>query len=158
MRLYLTVLATLAELAHLTWEHYHGGVLTHHVLHRPDLPAISNWWGALLIPALAFFLSGRIDKRAPSYAAFFGSMLFGALLSAAFVSGHDAILSYMFLGVSVIALVLPIYRAENVLGFVLGMTFTFGAVLPTAVGSVVAMLSAASHRLVRHTFARRRAQ
>jgi hypothetical protein len=64
----------------------------------------------------------------------------------------------MFLGVSVIALVLPIYRAENVLGFVLGMTFTFGAVLPTAVGSVVAMLSAASHRLVRHTFARRRAQ
>ena len=35
-----------------------------------------------------------------------------------------------------------------VLGFVLGMTFTFGAVLPTAVGSVIAALSAAMHLIV----------
>jgi hypothetical protein len=53
----------LAELACLAWEHFHGGVKSHHLFHRSDLPAISNWWGALVLPGLAWFLLGRILSR-----------------------------------------------------------------------------------------------
>ncbi|HEY2092410.1 MAG TPA: hypothetical protein VGJ81_11010 [Thermoanaerobaculia bacterium] len=30
----------------------HGGVPVHPILRRADMPGISNWWGALIIPAL----------------------------------------------------------------------------------------------------------
>ena len=46
-------------------------------------------------------------------------------------------------------LFLPVYRGEYVLGFVLGMTFTFGAILPTAAAAFVAIVSAIAHYLVR---------
>ena len=52
----ITVLVALAELGHLAWEHFHGGVVSHHLLNRADLPAISNAWGAVFLPALAWFL------------------------------------------------------------------------------------------------------
>src|SRR5467141_3234537 len=63
LRLYLTGLVVLAELAHLTWEHFNGGVISHHILHRSDMPAISNWWSLLLLPSLTWFLIGRIEGR-----------------------------------------------------------------------------------------------
>ena len=62
------------------------------------MPAVSNWWGALLIPALTWFLTGRVQKRialhsggkeaawtfpASVVAGFAGSLLFGIPLSAA---------------------------------------------------------------------------
>ena len=48
-----------------------------------------------------------------------------------------------------LALLLPVYRAECVLGFVLGMTLTFGAVLPTVFGSIIAAVSVVVHLYVR---------
>ena len=162
-RLSLTALILLAELAILAWEHFHGGVRSHHILNRSDLPAISNWWGTLLIPVLAWFLIGRIQRRvnvhsgemgAPSrapasiVAGFAGALLFSALLSVSFTSGHENISSFMFQGMFVLAVLLPVYRAECLLGFVLGMTFTFGAILPTAIGPLVAAFSAAIHLVV----------
>ena len=63
LRLYLIQSITLAELAHLTWEHFHGGIRSHEFLNSADMPAISNAWGALLLPALAWFLSAFIQKR-----------------------------------------------------------------------------------------------
>ena len=63
LRQYLTASITLAELAHLTWEHFHGGIRSHHFLNSADMPAISNAWGALLLPLLAWFLSAFIAKR-----------------------------------------------------------------------------------------------
>lgn len=50
LRLCLTALATFAELAHLAWQHLHGGIASHHILDRADLPAISNGWSGLVIP------------------------------------------------------------------------------------------------------------
>ena len=47
-----------------------------------------------------------------------------------------------------LALVFRVYRAECVLGFVLGMTFTFGAILPALVASVTAVISAVAHRVL----------
>lgn len=164
MRLYLTASVTLAELAHLAWEHFNGGVSSHHILRRSDMPAISNWWGVLLLPVLTWFLTGRIQRRsvlqpggkeaattlsASVVAGFVGSLLFGILLSAAFINDYETIASYLFLGVFLLALLLPVYRAECVLGFVLGMAFVFGAVIPTVFGSVIAAVSAATHLYVR---------
>jgi hypothetical protein len=40
-----------------------------------------------------------------------------------------------------IALFLLIYRSEYLLGFVLGMTYTFGAFLPAAIGLLVCLVS-----------------
>lgn len=169
LRLHLTALVLLAELAHLAWEHFHGGVVSHHVLNRSDLPAISNWFGAILLPALTWFLTGRIQKRISFQSGgnesaaklpvsvvvgFLGSLLFGGLLSIAFTNGYETVASYLFGSMLLAALLLPVYRAECVLGFVVGMTFTFGAVLPTAIGSMLAAVSAVVHLLVRTVLAR----
>lgn len=162
-RITLTAVALLLELAHLGWEHLHGGVPAHHLLNRADLPAISNWWGALVIPALTWFLVGRIQLRLARPRAdspgqshrlplvltgFLCSLAYGAGLALAFTIGAETV-SYLFLGVFAISLFVPTYRAEYVLGFVLGMTFTFGAVLPTAIASVVALFSGLVHLLLR---------
>jgi hypothetical protein len=164
LRLYLTGFVMLAELAHLTWEHFNGGVIEHHILHRSDMPAISNWWGLLLLPALTWFLIGRIERRIALHsggkeaasklpvrviAGFIGSLLFGILLSVSFARHYESIASYLFEGMPLLALLLPVYRAECVLGFVLGMTFTFGAVLPTVVASIIGAGSAVIHLFLR---------
>ncbi len=161
-RLYVTALAVLAALVHLSWEYFHGGVNSHHLLNRADLFAVSNWWEVILLPALGWFFSGsalqRLDdrphSRAKVAAAFLGSVLLGASLSAAFSNGYEATSSFIFLAIFASGLVLPIYRAEYVFGFVLGMTFVFGAVLPTMVASIAAIISAAFHFLAWPSFAR----
>ena len=63
-RLILAVSAFAAEVLHLGWEYTHGGVPAHHLLNDPGLPAISNWWGLLVVPVLVWYLVGRIQRRA----------------------------------------------------------------------------------------------
>jgi len=67
-RLRFTLTVTAVILSLLVWQHLHGGVPSHSFLARDDYPSISNWWGALLLPALTFFLTGRMGARltAPS--------------------------------------------------------------------------------------------
>lgn len=128
------------------------------------MPAISNWWGAVLLPAMTWFLVGRIHRRvqglegenglAKTYpiaviVGFAGSVVFGVLLSIFFATDHEAVLSYMVMSLLFLALLFPIYRAEYVLGFVLGMTFTFGAVLPTGFAALVALFASVLYQLVR---------
>lgn len=165
-RLYFTGILTIAIWSLLTWNHYHGGVPSHHILAREDLPEISNWWGGLLIPLLTWFLLYRIQKRLinnndeKSQAAtfpinilygFVGALFFGILLSAFFTFGYSEIPGYMLIGVFILALFFPIYRAECILGFVIGMTVTFGAVLPTGVGSIIALIGVVLYLGVRPT-------
>ncbi len=164
MRLWITAAVLVAQLAHLAWEHFHGGVASHHVLRRADLPAISNWWGAVVLPLLTWFLTGRIQKRVGARAAgvqtvaglpgsvvagFGGALLVGAVIAGSFAIGAQGITSWAFQAMLVLAVLLPAYRAECLLGFVLGMTLTFGAVLPTAIGSIVAAGSALIHLVMR---------
>jgi hypothetical protein len=165
----LTVAVLVAELVHLAWEHLHGGIVGHHLLDSADLPTISNAWGVVLLPALAWFASGRVEQRAarpsgrgrdavrlpPSViTGFVASSLLGVLLSVAFSQGYDTLASWLFLGTFVLAVLAPVHRAEFLLGFVLGMTLTFGAVLPTLIGSVVAAVSAVVHLGIRPLLAR----
>lgn len=128
------------------------------------MPSISNWWGGLLLPILTWFLLYRIQRRLTKSVdekstesklpmevvyGFAGALLFGILLSAFYTLGYADIPGYMINGLFILALFVPIYRAECLLGFVIGMTFTFGAVLPTAVGSIFALIGAVLYLLVR---------
>ncbi len=151
----------LAATLHLGWEITQGGVKSHHLLDRSDLPAVSNWWGLLILPLLGWFASGVVTARARTnegaaaraVAGFTGALLVGVALAASFAAGYESVSSGLFFATLVSGLVLPIYRAEYVFGFVLGMTFVFGAALPTIAASVAAAISAAAHFLVRPAFA-----
>ncbi len=165
-RLYFTAFVSLAIWSLLAWNYYHGGVPGHHVLARKDLPEISNWWGSLVLPALTWFLLFRMQKRlqksngqgylaklpAKVVYAFTAALLFGATLAVFFNLGYENLLGYILNGLFLLALFLPVYRAECLLGFVLGMTYTFGAVLPTAVGSVLVVISIVLYQLLRPAF------
>jgi hypothetical protein len=160
-RLILSTCGFVAEVAHLGWEYTHGGVVAHHLLANPDLPAISNWWGLLVVPLLVWFLVGRIQRRAATLvqagsrerfrtiaqARFGVSLLWGGALALAFTLGHPSV-TWIFFGAFAAALLARAWRAEYVLGFVLGMSFTFGAVLPLLVASVIAACSFAVHLLL----------
>lgn len=154
-RLYFTAIVTIAICSLLAWNYYHGGVPSHHLLAREDLPKISNWWGGPLLPLLTWFLLYRTQKRmtvCTNYKVhgssfflktifmFIGALLFGILLSFFFSVGYTEIPFYMLVGLFILALFIPIYQAECLLGFVIGMTFTFGAILPTGFGSILALI------------------
>lgn len=153
-------LALLAVTAHLGWEYTHGGVQSHHLLDRQDLPAISNGWGLLVLPALGWLTSRVVARRVASgngtvgkaLAGFAGALLLGAALSASFANGYEAATSTLFLVTLAAGLVLRTYRAEYVFGYVLGMTFVFGSVLPTLVTAVAATIAVVVHLVIRPAF------
>jgi prepilin signal peptidase PulO-like enzyme (type II secretory pathway) len=91
--------------------------------------------GGILIPLLTWFLLYRIQKRIRNNStvskfpvnilyAFIAALSFGLLLSVFFTLGYSEIPFYMIVSLLVLAIFLPIYKAECFLGFVLGMTFT----------------------------------
>ncbi len=163
-RLLLGFGALLFCMVHILSEHLGGGVKSHHLLNRPDLPAISNWYGLFVLPTLAWILGVRLRTNAsPSgstmttrtknvVAVLLIAALYGSVLAASFEFGHEAVTSGLALGLLALAVVFPIYRAECILGFVAGMTFTFGAVLPTIFAGVLALISLLLHPLLRVLF------
>ncbi len=62
-KIYFTSIISLSIWGLLAWDYFHGGVPSHHILHRKDLPEFSNWWGGILLPLLTWFLLYRIQKR-----------------------------------------------------------------------------------------------
>jgi hypothetical protein len=147
-RLTLAALALMAEALHLAWEALNGGIPSHHLLQRADMPAVSNAWGLLLLPALAAWAAGRLPKRpasprdwGPVALGFALPLLLGAALSLAFQLHLQALTEVVFFGLMLLALLLPAHRPESLFGFVLGMSWTFGAVLPTLIGGILAGLS-----------------
>lgn len=127
VRLWLTLAVVVAECAHLAWEISNGGIVSHHVLDRVDLRAISNALGLLLLPALTWCLSGLALRRVgatltgtgslsgmPSgvIVGFAGALMLGIALSACFSNGYETADSFLFFGMFVLALLLRVYRAE----------------------------------------------
>ncbi len=109
----------------LLWQYFNGGVPSHHLLHRADLPAISNWWGAAVLPTLTWLLLMRINKRAleqnqqeidqgtkqksekyPSniVISFVVALIYGGVMSSFFVVGKQELTGLMFQGIFVLAL------------------------------------------------------
>jgi len=160
---YVVAFAIVFATALLVWELTHGGVPSHHFLDRRDMPTVSNWWMLIALPVLGWLASRSVLRRAPvdpgalakASAAVVGASLVGVALSIAFVTthGHGNASSYIFFAAILSGLVLPTYRAEYVFGFVLGMAFTFGAVLPTLAALFAGVISAIFHLLIRPAFA-----
>jgi hypothetical protein len=141
----------------LTLEFFNGGISSHHLLNQADLPAISNSWG-LLLPLLAWWLLGSLQQRlaqstnthAGRNAIIAGSIIFccSLALATSFQLQHMAITEWIFQGLLLSAIVLPFYRAELFLAVALGMTFAFGAILPTGVATVLALISLLCQRVL----------
>lgn len=164
LRLYFTAIVTLGIWSLLFWNYSHGGIPSHHVLNRENLPEISNLWGGLLLPVLTWLLTWRLQQRlvrnrtADSTSisvpitvlyCFFGALLFGVLLSVFFALGYSSVVGKLMMSLFLLALFLPIYRVEYILGFVLGMTFMFGAVLPMGVALVFSVVGAVIYLFIR---------
>lgn len=151
-----TILVTIFILSLLIWESFHGGVVTHHILQRADLPGISNWWGLALLPFscwLSFFqMRKRIERVKEATArkttirnciiGFIGALVFGIVLATAFSKEYTEFLNYQVDSLLLLFFLVPIYRSEYLLGFILGMTTALGAVLPSAFALIVALPSA----------------
>ncbi len=164
MKIYLIGSVSFYQFILLFWEHFNGGVVSHHFLQRSDLPVISNWWGVVVLPVLALLTVIRIDKRiksqpvsSPSSNSFLKSALVSFLLmlsvticqSFAFHLGYHNITMYLALLVLISGLFLPIYRIECILGYVIGASFVFGAVIPLIGILVIGLISVISNLLVK---------
>ena len=148
----------------LLWEYLNGGVTTHYLLARKDLPGISNWWGLLTFPALSWFVISLIQRRQtndkrlqPSpeneetniLKRFMASLVFGILISLLWEFRLEGILGYIIFLPVVIALFRPVHFPECLLGFVLGMLYTFGGILPILMGLILLVLSWVANQLIR---------
>lgn len=150
------VIAFAAAAAHLAWEASHGGIQSHHLLNQADLPAVSNSWGLLVLPVLGWLAAYFVRRRATSsahapsraLAAFCGSLVVALALSAAFRLELSNVTAGLFFAVLLSGVALRTYRAEYVFGFVLGMTFVFGSVLPTMAALVTGTVSVLAHFVV----------
>lgn len=146
----------------LIWEHYHGGVPSHSFMARKDMPSISNWWGGLLLPLLTYFSIYRIQKRVFTeqnkvvkpkqmqsiLLLFVVGLLYAGSMAYCFVTDNEDINGILFQGLFILALIFPLYRAEFFLGFVIGMTYTFGAILPTFIGGLFVGISYVMYKWV----------
>lgn len=133
----------------LLWEYFHGGVISHHLLAREEMPAISNWWGLLSIPVLTWITLTRIGARrkksslkAGEFSAqvirgFIGGLIYGLSLAMLWEFGQADYMPYVLLLPLGLALFFPIYRMECLLGFVVALTYTFGGVLPLLIAPVL---------------------
>ena len=148
----------------LLWEHFHGGVPSHHILDRKDLPEISNWWSALLLPILIWLLLRKIENRISEqdlliqqaksqnikiFGRFFLGLILGIVLAVSFTNDYKPFLDnvlYIFL---ILSLIIPIYYSEFIFGFVLAMTYTFGAILPTFFILIIAALGFLIYSFIR---------
>ncbi|HEY4561263.1 MAG TPA: hypothetical protein VIG54_11035 [Lysobacter sp.] len=167
-RLAVTASVAIAEAAHLAWEATHGGIVSHHMLGDPSMPAMWNGWGLLVLPAIAWFASARLVRPSGRgwrlhHAALLrlvAALAAGIAMSAVFTAGRSDLAGYVLLSIALSGLVVRAYRIEYLLGFVLGMAYTFGALIPTIIGGAIALASAAiwfgPWRLVRYMARRSR--
>ena len=159
MPAYLALFSLVFGAALLAYEHFNGGVQSNYLLDRPDLPFISNWYGLIVLPLLGWLLGIRLRNHTTSssrpglpksiWAGLVCSLLYGAALATSCELAPYTITSGLLLGLLLLSAVLPVYRIECIFGFVVGMTFTFGAVLPALVAVVFAAVSVMAHFIFR---------
>ena len=158
LRIGIAAIVTLLVWAHILWDHFHGGIPTHYLLHDKNMPGIPNWLGGIVLPFFTWFLLYRVHKRIDSPKSneslqlvglrFVGGLLFAVAISICFVNGIEAT-DYIMGMIFVLALVFPLYKAEYLLGWVLGAAYTFGAIIPMLFGSILAGLFFVVYKLVR---------
>jgi len=164
MRILITGIVTILILGLLLWEHVHDGVPSHHILHQKDMPEISNWWSGLFLPILTWILVGKIINRIEKQATptkqdkpetgnvliLFGvGLAFGIILAVSFMQDYKPFLDNVLYILLILSLIAPIFYSEFILGFVLGMTYTFGALIPTVFILIMASIGFIVFRFIR---------
>lgn len=155
IRIYITAIVSITIWSLLAWEYTHGGFESHFILRRKDMPELQNWWGGILLPILTWFLLYRIEKRPEAllskrvmYGFLIAFLIAASIITLVHFDIHE-LPGYLLISILLIALFYPVYKAECLLGFILGMTFSFGAVLPTLVGSILAIIGFLIYHLLR---------
>ena len=160
IRIGFTLGVTLVLGSLLLYQYLHAGIPSHHFLARKDMPQVSNVWGILTIPIFTWLLLWRISKRFLSepntvqflktvLVAFIASLAFGVALGLGIQSEFKLFTINVPFILFTLALFFPTYRAEYFLGFVLGLTYFVGGVLPIIVGGVFLLISALIHLVLR---------
>ena len=164
IKAFIVGVVTFIIFSFLFWEHFHGGVTSHHLLHQQDLPSISNWWSGILLPTLTWFLLCRIEKRLDKkishtqqtnnsistvFWLFLTGLVFGILLSTSFTNEYKPFLDNVLYIIIVLSFIIPIYYSEFILEFILGMTYTFGAIIPTVFILLIAIIGLVAYRFIR---------
>ena len=159
-RIWGTAIISIVLSSLLLWQYFHDGIPSHHFLADKTLPLISNAWGALVIPIATWFLLYRIEKRLfsqldtiafPKHTlfGFLSALLFAVVLGIAIVYGFETFSSYSPFIIFSLAFFFPTYKAEYFLGFILGLTYFIGGVLPVVAGSIFLLISAVLYLLIR---------
>lgn len=158
-RIVFTAIVSILMWAFLAWDYFHEGVPTHYILHNKDLPGFSNWWGAITTPlvtwGLLYLIYLRTLKVAPKNESlsiiygFIGFFLYGIITSYFFSIGLETVLLYMMLGLIVLSFFVPIYKPECLLGYLLGMIYMFGSILPLLFGIIFWTLYIIAYKLPR---------
>lgn len=144
-------------------EYFNGGVIKHHLLARGDLPGFSNWWGLLTVPLLGWISSYLISLRRRHYTSsnqnrgeldnkvikkFLVALLFGVIISILWKLNFEIILPYLILLPLLISFFKPVHLPEYFLGFVLGMIYSFGGILPIIFGCILVILGFLINKIV----------
>ena len=143
-------------------EHFDGGVVSHHLLAREDLPAISNWWGLLTVPLITWIVislekkkekivlspNQHIKKNQKRGIRFLSALIFGIAISLLWELVLQHILSYIIIIPFLLSIFKPIHFPESLLGFVIGMIFTFGGILPIIGGLVILIICFIINKLI----------
>ncbi|CAM4187550.1 hypothetical protein [Pseudoalteromonas byunsanensis] len=162
---WLVALVAAFVAATLTWEHFNGGVISHNLLNNSNYPSISNYWGLLILPTLAWFAAHTVIKRIklqhnenmslntaiPKHVKMGFLIMFcvTVLQSIAWALGRPDLTMYLGLAVLITGLFIPIYRAECILANVLASSVVFGAVIPLIGMLVMASISALSNLVIK---------
>ncbi len=150
-KVYFICLTALITALHILSEYLQGGVVTHYPLADASNPPISNWWGLITLPVLSWLVleakqrtSVHRPKSNPPVAGIplqrtylVGGLVFGLTMGVLWELGREDILQYFILLPWLAAPLVRIYLPETTLGFVLGMMYTFGGVLPIAFALVI---------------------
>lgn len=152
LRILITTIVLLLVWGHIAWDYFHGGIPTHYLLHDDNMPGFPNWLGGIILPFFTWFLLYRIHKRIDNTEGdvaseslrivlfrFIAAALVAIAISVCFI--HDVKeIDYILGAVLVLAFFFPIYKSEYLLGWVLGASFTFGAIIPMGFGSIFALV------------------
>ncbi|WP_166425984.1 hypothetical protein [Paraglaciecola sp. 20A4] len=155
-RILVTLLVTAFTAIHLCYQYLTTGIEAHHFFADPDLPAISNLWGLLILPVLAWLTGTLIRKKQGNvfplkiWLQIALTGLYAATMAWLFFSGFESVVSTIALPIILcVALFYPIYQPQYLLAYVVVSSIGFGAALPMIFGSIFAFLAFLTHQFIR---------
>ena len=128
----------------LLFQHYHGGVPSHHFLADATKPEISNWYGLIVLSILSLLTWKQKSKKVigkSEVLEFIFAFLYGLILYFTFIFDQSMITKFLFFGLFFVGIIYPLFKIQIYFGIVLGMTYGFGAVLPAFMIGIIIVLS-----------------